>query len=280
MLSIDRRLSAAVLDHIRRANRRQTPATVIEAMRCVHGVSSRQTRRAIKKLLLSQNLAYSYEMGCSFLIQNTQRPWQASPRIWVCPSQCAKPEHVSPDAVLVRLQAGAAFGSDGHPTTKLCLQALDYLFGREMEGCCFSGAAIDIGTGSGILALVAALFGSPKVLALDTDPCAREEAAGNVALNGLNQQIRIGADSFAKIGDVHHLIMANLRFPTLMGMLPWVADRLHPEGKIIVSGFLREESPALERRFRDVGLAPCWEGDEKRWAGGCFAWSGVQKPKI
>lgn len=280
MPSNESRLAAAVLDHIRRGDRRQTPATIIAAMRSVHGATNHQTRKAIKKLLGTQELAYSYEMGCSFLIENTQRPWQASPRIWVSPPQCATPEHISPEAVLVRLQAGLAFGSDGHPTTKLCLKALDSLFGSDIGGCCFSGAAIDIGTGSGILALVAALFGSPRVLALDTDPCAREEAKRNVALNHLDQQIRVSGVSFAEIGDTHHLIIANLRFPTLIRMIPWAADHLHPEGNVIVSGFLREEGQALETRFRDLGLAPRWKRDEKRWAGGCFAWSGAQKPKF
>jgi ribosomal protein L11 methylase PrmA len=186
------------------------------------------------------------------------------------------PEQLPSDVIHVRLQAGAAFGSEGHPTTRLCLQALDHLSGSEGQGGCFGGAAVDIGTGSGVLALVAAMFGCPTVLALDTDPCARREAAANVALNHCQHLIHISEAPFDQIGDSFHLILANLRFPTLVQLLPWAAHHLHPEGRIVVSGYLQSESPSLETRFDKAGFARCWCGVENRWAGSCFAWKGAE----
>lgn len=269
-------LVTAVLNYIRRAQRRQTPTAVASAMRKALGASRPQIREAIAFLLKNQELLYSYEMGCSFLSPNTQRPWQASSRTWIIPPKCTLPKQPPPDAVQVRLQPGVAFGYDGHPTTKLCLQALDHLSGSEGQGGCFNGAAIDIGTGSGILALVAALFGCPSVLALDTDPCARQEAAANVALNRCQHLVRVSGASFEEIGDRFYLILANLRFPTLIQMLPWAAQHLHSDGRIIVSGYLRSEDPALETRFIKAGFTRCWSGVENRWGGSCFAWKGAE----
>jgi ribosomal protein L11 methyltransferase len=137
------------------------------------------------------------------------------------------------------------------------------------------GRAVDIGTGSGILALAAAKMGSSPILALDTDPCARQETRANIALNRLEGCIRVGDQSFATLADSYRLVMANLRVPTLKEMLPWARKHLHAEGAVVVSGYLKEESVRMEALLKAAGFIRCWGGTEKRWAGGCFKRSGV-----
>jgi ribosomal protein L11 methyltransferase len=270
------RLCAAVRAYVRRAERRQTPAEIAATIGKLEKASIRSVRGAIKRLLSRQDLVYAYEMGCSFLIENTHRPWRASPRIWILPPERSHPEILDPSEVVIRMQAGASFGGDGHPTTRLCLQALDHLSGGSRDRTCFRGPALDIGTGSGVLALAAAKLGSPSVLALDTDPCARWEASANVALNHLESRIRIGPGPFEQLTEGYHLILANLRYPTLLRLLPWARRHLDAAGRLVVSGFLKTEAPALEAHFRAGGLALRWSGSRKRWAAGSFALNGAE----
>jgi ribosomal protein L11 methyltransferase len=276
----ERYLAEAILKHIRQSLRRQTPTAVAMALQKSYGASRRQIRDAISLLLTQQELVYAYEMGCSFLIENTLRAWQATAHIWISPPQHTLLNYLSSETIHVRLQPGGAFGSDGHPSTRLCLQALDHLYVHKKRQRCFVGPAIDIGTGSGILAIVAARFGSPSILALDIDPCARNEATCNVALNRCQDRIRVSGNSYKECINRFHLILANLRLPTLMHMLPWAVNHLHPEGRMIMSGYLLEESPSLDARCDQLGLTPTWDGFEKRWAGGCFAWKGSQRPNF
>ncbi|MDJ0784969.1 MAG: 50S ribosomal protein L11 methyltransferase [Desulfosarcinaceae bacterium] len=273
-------LRAAVLDHIRTAARRQTTAMVITAVCRATGAARRSVRAAISHLLEQQDLMYSYELGCSFLVENTLRPWRATPQIWVAPPDHTPPEPLSPDAIILRLQSGAAFGGEGHATTRLCLLALDYLFQTQSHRPCYSGPAIDVGTGTGILAIAAAKRGSPLVTALDIDACARAEAVSNIALNQLSHRVQVGGASYDTIANTFTLMLANLRTPTLIRLLSWAALHLATEGRIVVSGFLRTESHTVAAHFRAAGLRQCWSAVEKRWAGACFARNPVQGGEI
>lgn len=267
-------LQEQVLAHIRNSERRQTSATVTGRICRDHGQRPRRVRAAIRTLVDSQHLIYSYEMGCSFLMENTQRCWQPTPHIWILPPNCSFPTPPASDAIVVHLAAGAAFGSGEHPTTILCLQALDHLYSGDGGRAFLKGDGIDIGTGSGILAMVAAHMGCRSILALDTDPCAREETRTNLSLNQLNQIVEVGATPFDEISQSYDLIMANLRYPTLLKMLPWVREHLRVEGRMVISGCLVEEIPRLKASFEAVGLKMDWGASRKRWAAGVFVLSG------
>lgn len=268
-------LQERVLAHIRNSERRQTSATVTATLCRDKALTQRRLRAAIRSLVNGQHLIYTYEMGCSFLIENTQRCWQPTPHIWILPPKCSLPQIPASDAIVVRLAAGAAFGSGEHPTTILCLQALEHLYCHDPERTSLMGAGIDIGTGSGILAMVAARMGGRSVLALDTDPCAREETRTNLSLNHLSHLVDVGAAPFEDISRSFDLIIANLRYPTLLKMLPWAREHLREEGRMVISGCLVEEMPRLKARFKAVGLQMCWSASRKRWAAGVF---GLRRP--
>jgi ribosomal protein L11 methyltransferase len=273
MSGSDSNIRHAVLALVRGARRRQTPADIVSAIRKTSGVSPRRVRRAIHSLLEDQHLIYSYEMGCSFLLENTLGIWQPAPHIWILPQGCVAPKPVGSGEILIRLKTGAAFGCEGHPTTRLCLQALN-LLSRSTAGA-IQGRGIDIGTGSGILALAAAKLGWSPILALDTDPCARHEARANIRINHLAACVDVSDQPFTATEGCYHIVMANLRFPTLKEMLPWVMNHLAAEGALVVSGYTLAEAARLEACFEAAGLFRHWGGAEKRWAGGHFKRSAV-----
>lgn len=256
------------MSFIREAERRQTPAFIVAAIANSLAISPHQVRAAIKALLQNQHLIYSYEMGSSFLLENTLGPWSPTPGVWIVPPDIDPANWGDADDIVIPMEVGAAFGGEGHPTTRLCLQALYDLLGR---GCgAIQGRGLDIGSGSGILSLAAVKMGCSSVLALDTDPCARHETRANVRLNHLEDFIRVDQLPLDRLEDGFDLVMANLRYPTLKEVARWAASHLHSHGVLVVSGLLLGELGRLKAHFATLGLEMVWEGVQKRWAAGCF----------
>lgn len=126
---------------------------------------------------------------------------------------------------------------------------------------------MDIGTGSGVLAIGAALLGARSVLALDVDPCALWEARANVALNGLDDRIRVSADPVEALAQTFDLVLANLRLPTLLGLVPTMSRMLGDEGVLVISGIRPEEAFELMKSGAVHGFEPCWLKESQGWVG-------------
>lgn len=169
--------------------------------------------------------------------------------------QAAAPE---PDPVTIIIDPAMGFGSGHHPTTRLCLAALQRLdlHGRHV---------LDIGTGSGVLALAAARLGAASVLAIDVDADALENARGNAGLNddppGVEFRERDFRDGETLAAEI---VVANLTG----GMLTAIAGRLvravRPGGALILSGITaeeREQTLAVFVRWGEVG----WAEEEDGW---------------
>lgn len=111
------------------------------------------------------------------------KPMRISNRLTIKPTWETY-ERVSDDEIILELDPGMAFGTGTHPTTSLCLRMLEETVTPDVD-------LIDVGTGSGVLAIAAAKLGARRVLALDLDPVAVKNALENVELNGLNDQINV-----------------------------------------------------------------------------------------
>jgi ribosomal protein L11 methyltransferase len=155
------------------------------------------------------------------------------------------------------VDAGAAFGTGRHETTKGCLLALDRLAraGRGFHNI------LDLGCGSGVLALAAAQLWSGPVLAVDNDPAAVRVARENVALNGLVGRIRvIRSDGFAAAGlrsrAPFDLVMANMLAGPLISLAPALARSLAPGGRAILSGLMTDQAPEVLEAHKRQGLVP------------------------
>ena len=191
------------------------------------------------------------------------RPLRIGPtgRLLVRPSWDEQ-AHATPGTLVVTLDPGRAFGTGQHATTRLCLEALERLV-RAGDTAPFT--VLDVGTGSGILALAAARLGATTVHALDTDPEALAAARENAARNALEDRIEVRAGSLgsawpslarwpAPPRGVYDLVVLNISSAVVVELLPAAAAALVPGGHLVASGFLREAAPRLEAAADAAGL--------------------------
>ncbi len=167
-------------------------------------------------------------------------------RLVVCPSWT---EYAAKEGeVVVRLDPGMAFGTGHHPTTRLCLS--------ELERRIRPGAKVlDLGTGSGILAIAAARLGAGSVLGLDREATACTVARRNVRENGAPRRVRIVRGSIPRPGvSGYDLVLANISAKVLTELATPLAETLAPDGVLIASGVLEEQSASVSEAFRGAGL--------------------------
>ncbi|MFC1532994.1 50S ribosomal protein L11 methyltransferase [Thermodesulfobacteriota bacterium] len=158
---------------------------------------------------------------------------QVTQRLMIIPAWEPIPDSMT--CHVIRIDPGPAFGTGKHPTTRMCLQA--------MEQACFSGlwTSLDIGTGSGILAIYSVTLGSDRALALDIDPEAIRWAKRNIELNDLSVEIELSSKHLKDWNEHFSLITANLVLGTILDLCPHFSRLLAPGGWLILSGILREQ---------------------------------------
>jgi len=171
---------------------------------------------------------------------------RVSPRLVVCPTwRSYRPRK---GEAVIRLDPGMAFGTGQHPTTLMCLRALEEILRPAMN-------VLDLGTGSGILALAAAHLGATSVLALDIDPQAAAAARENVRLNGLEAVVRVeeaGLDEASSAA--FDLAMANISAAAIVEMASALAQVLRPGGALIVAGFSADSAERVSSALARTGL--------------------------
>jgi ribosomal protein L11 methyltransferase len=171
---------------------------------------------------------------------------RVSSRLVVCPTwRSYRPRE---GEAVVRLDPGMAFGTGQHPTTLMCLRALEELLRPGMD-------VLDLGTGSGILALAAARLGAASVLALDIDLQAVAAARDNVRLNRLGAVVQVeegGLDGAARAA--FDLAMANINAAVIVEMAPALAEVLRAGGVLVVAGFSAESAERVVGALTSTGL--------------------------
>lgn len=157
-------------------------------------------------------------------------------------------------AIAIRIDAGQAFGTGHHESTRGCLRALDALARRGRPRHC-----LDLGCGSGILAVAMAKLWRGPVVACDIDPLAVAVTRANARLNGMAPLVRaVLSDGAARRGRVGQgpfdVIVANILAPPLAAMAGDVSRVLAPGGRLVLSGLLRDQAGAVLARYRARGL--------------------------
>lgn len=165
---------------------------------------------------------------------------QFGDRLWICPSWQNPPD---PEAINIMLDPGLAFGSGTHATTALCLQ---WLAQQELEGL----DVIDHGSGSGVLAIAAALMGANRVHAVDNDAQAIAATVDNANRNNISQRQIIAylPEALPKIKA--DLLIANILAEPLHELADRFAKRVKPGGKLLLSGILLDQVAALSESYQ------------------------------
>jgi ribosomal protein L11 methyltransferase len=162
-------------------------------------------------------------------------------------------EHqADPDDVVMSLDPGMAFGTGLHPSTRLCLAGVEALAD---EGVVRESRVLDVGCGSGILAIAAGLLGAREILAVDTDPLAVETTLVNARLNGLERVIEARRGSVPEEAGTFDVVLANLVASVLIQLAPDLARVLSAgHGRLLASGIFRDREDDVTQAFESAGL--------------------------
>ena len=167
-----------------------------------------------------------------------------------------------PDDVVLALDPGMAFGTGLHPTTRLCLAGIERW---SDQGVIAGRTAIDVGCGSGILAIAAAKLGATSVLGVDTDPVAVEATTANAKRNGLARRIPARRASLPTEGGPWDLVLANLIASLLVMLADELAAALRPGGRMLASGIFIDREPEVRAAFEATGLRIVERTGEGDW---------------
>lgn len=175
------------------------------------------------------------------------QPKRVSPSLMVFPEWETVPESVQ--GHVIKIDPGPAFGTGQHPTTAMCLEA--------MEKFCFAGpwSMLDVGTGSGILAIYGAKLGAEIIEAIDTDHDAIRWAKRNIRLNRLEKLIKVSSRPLEHIDSSFSLVVANLIMSEISKLLPVFPGLMAKGGGLILSGILRSQVPEVEREAAEAGFS-------------------------
>ena len=152
--------------------------------------------------------------------------------------------------VVVEIDPGMAFGTGTHGTTQLCLEMIAELLDRSDPPV----NMLDVGTGSGILALGAAALGCRNIVANDIDPVACTVARENINKNNYSKQIEISEQPLEKLSGQFDLIVANIMAEENIRLRHAFIDHLRPGGWLVLSGILKEKEPLVRSGFADLSL--------------------------
>ncbi|MBI1919864.1 MAG: 50S ribosomal protein L11 methyltransferase [Geobacter sp.] len=179
------------------------------------------------------------------------------------------------DDIVLEIDPGMAFGTGTHPTTRLCLEALERIYDRRppYEGLSLPLARVlDVGTGSGILAVAAAKLGARQVIAVDIDPLAVEVARETSILNQTGDAVEVSTTPLSAITGKFQVILANILAEDLVRLAPDLISRLEAGGSLVLSGILAEREAFVKNGFAPFPLEHVETVQEGEWV--CIVYRG------
>ena len=192
--------------------------------------------------------------------------WQPDPvgqQLLILPAWLEVPmEHA--DRLVIRMDPGSAFGTGSHPTTRLCLEALE---AAPPQGLLVA----DLGCGSGVLGLASLLLGADAVLAADTDSLAVRATEGNRTLNDCSEQrLKVALGSVETLqallaGRRADLLLCNILAPVIEALSPGFESLSAPHGRALLSGLLVDQAPRLKEVLKTQGWQVTQELAQGRW---------------
>ena len=186
------------------------------------------------------------------------KSFRISDRVVICPSW--EDTEFAPEDVVIRLDPGSAFGTGTHETTSMCAEFID----RYLDEC-GSGKLLDLGTGSGILAIIAGKLGASDVEAIDIDKLAVDVAIDNCAINGCGDiKCHTGELKDAYEGS-YKIIIANIIADVIAAIVPDVKSKLDPDGVFICSGIINTKADRVCNAIAACGMKIVEEHERNDW---------------
>ncbi|MBN1626149.1 MAG: 50S ribosomal protein L11 methyltransferase [Deltaproteobacteria bacterium] len=216
-----------------------------------------ETRNRIELFLHDLKGIFPEAKDCSLKLERLeQQDWDTGWRRFFKPDRISERLLILPvweDAPtttgrIIRIDPGPAFGTGHHPTTRMCLMAME-------EATLYSPwTMLDVGTGSGILALYGSMLGASEVVAIDNDPEAVRWAKRNIEINDIPVPIDLSVMPIEEIPNTYNLVTANLILGTILGLFDQLTRVLAPNGLLVLSGILREQVAAVQKKIDEKGL--------------------------
>lgn len=190
------------------------------------------------------------------------KPFAIVPGLIIKPSwEQYEPE---PGERIIELDPGMAFGTGQHASTQMALTLIQHAFA---QGEPLINKVADVGTGTGILAMAAALFGAREVIAVDNDPDAVHAARDNVAVNGLARQVTVEGTDVSRLAGPFDLICANIVHDVLVEMAPVFQKLVAPGGKVVLAGILSgEQERNIVEVYGELGMSLLRAEHKDEWA--------------
>ena len=197
--------------------------------------------------------------------------WEPDPvgqRLLILPAWLElPPEHA--DRQVIRMDPGSAFGTGSHPTTRLCLEAIEQL-SDERGGSLGSIRVADLGCGSGILGIAALLEGASSVAAADTDSLAVRATRDNAVVSGFEEQFQVDLGSIERLAELLEgrpadLLLCNILAPVIEALCPAFDTVLAPGGLGLLSGLLVSQAPRLQEVLAEQGWSAELTAQQSQW---------------
>ncbi|MCL1926411.1 MAG: 50S ribosomal protein L11 methyltransferase [Syntrophorhabdaceae bacterium] len=164
--------------------------------------------------------------------------------------------------VVLTVDPGQAFGTGTHETTRMCLRFIESAFTSDASP---PRSVLDIGTGTGILGIAAAMLGAKQVLGIDTDSVAVEVAGKNAELNGVADVFRVEGTIFEAIHEKFDLVLGNLISEILIDLAELISARCAPGGRLVLSGIINEKSGSVVKEFSNHQMKLADETIDGEW---------------
>jgi ribosomal protein L11 methyltransferase len=226
-------------------------------------IKLRDDLNAFRRILQESGLDHDFSFDYLYL---SERDWNESWKKKFIPIDVGEHfsilppwEPIKPNRIPLVIDPGMAFGTGHHETTKTCLMLIEKLSAESGRG-----SFLDVGTGTGILAVAASRLGFAHVVGVDIDPAAVDAAKRNAELNHLTN-IGIKEGSISAVEGIFDMIAANLMSEILIGIAPEIASHLKRPGIAILSGMLVGQEDDVIRTVQNVGLEVAEKDYDGRW---------------
>ncbi|MFQ5903366.1 MAG: 50S ribosomal protein L11 methyltransferase, partial [Candidatus Binatia bacterium] len=188
-------------------------------------------------------------------------PQKVGRGFWITPPWVDPP--LFPGRKVITIEPGMAFGTGTHPTTRCCLEFLEEVATSLTQE---KITALDVGTGSGILAIALAKMGASHVLALDNDPIAIEAARVNMRSNRVGRVVKLSSSGLARVKGSFTVVAANLTAETIIDLADTLQKKVSPKGYLILSGILKPKAGKVLHEFSPGPFVLTRRRSQKEWA--------------